>query len=221
MRLHCIRLAAGLLVAAAAVLGASTTGGTAQAKEWNWPSGWGQPIHIHSARNPSFPLRNDVNENGTLQTQVEYARADWSNNGVYTQYGDHVNLYNVSSWGGQGIHVMDAHYGRTEWSGLAIGVCACDYGAGHVAYFDNLLNLTYLTDPATNLHSWESKRAIACQEIGHALAIGHGASSCMGHTYFNCPQPNGAPCTNVYNLSGRTPEAEDFAHIAHWFGERH
>lgn len=218
-----IRTQRGLLFALALLI-IATTPGPADAKEWNWPRDWSQPVHIHSSRDPSFAFRNDVNENAQTQTQTEYARAEWTNNGAYTQYGDHVNLYNVAAWNGQGIHAMDAHYGRIDWVGLSVGNCPCDTVAGHVAYFDVLLNLTYLTDPNTKWGTWESKKATACQEIGHALAIGHGPSSYMGWGYFECtPEKlrDGVACTDIYKTSGRSPEAEDFAHIAHWFGERH
>jgi hypothetical protein len=148
--------------------------GTAQATHGGWVNGdacagtppcwWtyrGTWYHYHTR---NMYLWNGVHKSNYALQATKYAQGWWHWNTI-------LNLSSVNDSRYARILVWDDFYGNVPWAGLA-------YPPGH----DRYQNWVYLNDSYLN-NDWNKALAVACQEIGHELGLGHANGDCMGYGY--------------------------------------
>lgn len=133
---------------------------TASSASNRWFAG-GLWVHHHT----KTYTYSGIDQGQGLKTQAENARQEWA--------GDTNLSLPTSSHSSSRIHLIDDYYGKTGWSGVA-------YSSHHASHSHVKYNKTYISSWGT-----DKKRAIACQEIGHVLGLGHGGGDCMAFTYFS------------------------------------
>lgn len=172
----------------------------ANADHWWWAQPYtGAIIHLQGGHHPGFGFYNGADQDAEVRTRLEYARGAWN-------YAPYMTIGNVGSPGSAHVRAWDDYYGYTTWSGLT---WASTWDGNHTAYFDVYMNLSYMSSPYPT--AWQYKQAVACHELGHALAGVTDQTvndpSCMAVGY-------GASPYNAYMTDQRyrLPSAHDRGH---------
>lgn len=146
------------------------------------PTGDGRLSHQHSGYQRAF---NEVNQNGTVFDLTDLARSNWDvqTNAAVVRWGTHDDAQQ---------HYVDDVFGMTGWQGAA------DV-AFHPTHAHTYYNYSYFS-------SWNYTHAIACQEIGHLLGLGHFDGDCMGAGYYSWTTGVGSHSVNMVNTIVGNPQ---------------
>lgn len=187
-----------LLAVAVAIFVGSALPTVAQGGHWWWAGN--QVVHIHKGHNPGMSIYNKAT-NGSW-TAIEHARGDWSGRAWAMDLGNwNDNRADVIAW--------DGHWGNTGWSGLATPY---NWDGWHASQMGVQINVSPCCSYADNAE-YNGTRAIACQEIGHAIGgMNHQGPGCMGFGYFNW---------NENDAAQRSPSNHDIEHVNHLWNAWH
>jgi len=208
----------GILVAvlAAMAVGAGAPQ-VAQGGHWWWTGSWpqsqanptpdgsGRVVHLDRGHRPALSFRNAA-VNGT-QTALEHARGEWSNSWAMDLYNSGASNADVVAW--------DGYWCGVPWSGIASpkNFVSWDH------YTQSQIQLT-TCPPSYAAHAeYRGTRAVACQEIGHAIgAMGHEGPGCMG---FGNENQVWAGSNWLGDDRVLHPSGHDFDHVAALWDNRH
>lgn len=162
------------------------------------------PSHINRGHTPALSFYNKAN-NGSA-TPLEHARGEWSADAVLDLYNWASDSADVVAWDGAWC---------TGWSGLMTGASPSAGNHFNQAWVQiNTCGNSWAAGAA-----YAPTRAVACQEIGHAIGgMDHQGPGCMGFTY----QGTAPAASNNYNdPQVRSPSAHDREHTGHLWWTLH
>lgn len=186
-----------ILALVVAVCVGAVTPHVAQAGHWWWSGS--QIVHLNKGHFPGISFYNKAN-NGSW-TALEHARGDWSSDWAV----------DVGNWNSDAADVIawDGYWSGAGWSGLATAYNWDGWHAGRFGVQINVASGSYASGA-----NYSGTRAVACQEIGHAIGgMLHEGPGCMGVGY-QVFDPWG-------DAAQRRPSGHDLEHLHHLWGNLH
>lgn len=160
-------------------LGSATA--TAQANNWLFNQ-FGSAAHMHTRTQPGI-ARFDESV-ADMTTRWGLALGEWSQRTI-------LDMGKTDNHAVARIHAIDQWVNGVTWAGVATNGDDGDFdhdgwelvnttdGAGHYNHSHIILNVRDMSPFAFRVDNEAWRQTLACHEIGHAVARGHGGPGCM------------------------------------------